>query len=85
MRVKTDQVRENKPAFNLSEPKTIRDEFGWPLMIDEDGTSYDFKLHLTVQYPLLTQRGVTMQTVICSKQTNSATFITTSNCVTPDY
>jgi len=37
MPVKTDKVRENKPAVTLSKPKIIRDEFGWPLMTDEAG------------------------------------------------
>jgi hypothetical protein len=49
--VKTDKVRENKPAVTLSKTKIIRNEFGWPLMTDEAGKSYDFKLQLTLQYP----------------------------------
>jgi hypothetical protein len=86
MPVKTYQVRKNKPAFTLSKPKIIRDEFGWPLMSDEAGKSYDFKLQLTFQYPwrfayqspsITEVCVVTMQKVICVQQTGSDTFITT--------
>jgi hypothetical protein len=83
MRAKTDQVGENKPAFSLSKQKIIRDEFGWPLMIDEAGKRYDFKLHITTQYPSLIENDVTVKTVICAQQTNSSTFITTSNGIVP--
>jgi hypothetical protein len=86
---KTDQVRGNKSAFTLSKPKIIRDEFGWPLMTDEAGKSYDFKLQLTFQYPMLPTiqspsstfltAVVPMQRVICVQQTDSDTFITTSD------
>jgi hypothetical protein len=79
MPVKRDKVTENTSAFTLIKPKIIRDEFGWPLMTDEAGKTYDFKLQLTLQYPSITEVSVvTMQRVICVQQTGSATFITTS-------
>jgi hypothetical protein len=82
--VKTDKVRENKPAVTVSKPKIIRDEFGWTLMTDEAGKSYDFNLQLTLQYPWFSQYDViNMQKVICAQQTNSVTSVTTSDSVTP--
>jgi hypothetical protein len=83
MDVKTDRVRKNKPAFTLSKPNIIRDEFGWPPIVDEAGKTYDFKLQLTVQYSSLSQTDLTRETVIRAQQTNSATFITTSGDFAP--
>jgi hypothetical protein len=76
---KTEKVRENTSDFTLSKPKIIRDEFGWPLVTDEAGKTYDFKLQLTFQSPPSSEFGaVTLQRVICAQQIGSATFITTS-------